>query len=84
MSIIIVNSSLDDMYGKDATLIAFSKKGTVNNIEESNLIIHTNYLLRDEPLKSSATIFKIYFAIITLRGGEVYDAFKFHSVTIQK
>ena len=58
MSIIIVNSYLYYRYGNNVACIAFSKKYTVTNIEESNLIIHTTFLLRGKPLNSYANILK--------------------------
>ena len=82
MSIIIFSSYLYDRCGNDAIFVAFGKNGPVTNLEESNLIIHTTYLLRGKSLKFSAALFNICGFIIILQGGEVFDAFKFHSLTI--
>ena len=78
MSIIIVNSSLDYRCGKNSTYIDFSKNGNVTNIEESNWSINTTCLLRGEPLKSSAALFKRSSAIIIIQGGEGWNSCDLH------
>ena len=70
------------MYGNDTTYISFSTKATVANIKEINWSIHTIYLFRDEPLKSSVTLLNRCGAIIILWLRYGCGSFKLRSLTI--